>query len=81
MKAAEKFNEETGLRISCVHQLPQNTIGVPKDKRENLPTALGYMLEEPEDWLKISTASTVQAIFGDQHLGWPNAVQNYDKLS
>ena len=74
MKAAQKFNEETGLRISCVHQLPQNTVGVPKDKRENIPLALGFMLNEPEDWYNIATASDVQAIYGDNHLGWPNAV-------
>lgn len=74
LKAAEKFNEETGLRISFAHQLPKNIIGVPKDKRENIPSALGFDLDEPEDWLKITMASTVQPVFADNHLGWPNAV-------
>lgn len=75
MKAAEKFNEETGMRISYAHQLPQNITGVPKDKRKGLPISLGFMLNEPEDWEKISMAATVQPIFGDNHLGWPNAVE------
>lgn len=74
LKAAEKFNEETGLRISFAHQLPKNIVGTPKDKRENIPTALGFDLDAPEDWLKISMASTIQPIFGDNHLGYPNAV-------
>jgi methylmalonyl-CoA mutase cobalamin-binding subunit len=76
MKEFEKWNEETGLNVSILHQLPQITIGVPKEKRENLPTALSFMLEEPEDWLNIAMASTVQPTFEDQHLGWPNAVEN-----
>jgi len=74
LKAAEKFNEETGLNISFAHQLPNNIIGIPRDKRKNIPSALGYYLDEPEDWLKITMASTVQPIFADNHLGWPNAV-------
>ncbi|POP31576.1 hypothetical protein C3B58_15830 [Lactonifactor longoviformis] len=74
MKAVQKWNEETGLCISCVHQLPQNTVGVPKDKRENLPLALGYMLEEPQDWVDLAMASDVHVIYADNHLGWPNAV-------
>lgn len=75
MKEAEKFNQETGLCISYAHQLPQNLVGVPKDKREGLPMALGFMLNEPKDWEDISMASTVQPIFGDNHIGWPNAVE------
>jgi methylmalonyl-CoA mutase cobalamin-binding subunit len=74
LKAAEKFNEETGLHISFAHQLPKNIIGIPKDKRDNIPSALGFDLDKPEDWLKITMASTVQPIFADNHLGWPNAV-------
>lgn len=75
MKQAEKFNEETGMCISYAHQLPQNITGVPKDKRKGLPISLGFMLNEPEDWEKITMASTVQPIFGDNHIGWPNAVE------
>ncbi len=75
MKAAEKFNEETGLDISMAHQLPQNITGVPKDKREGLPISLGFMLNEPEDWEAITMASSVAPVFGDNHLGWPNAVE------
>lgn len=75
MKEAEKFNEETGLKISFAHQLPQNLTGVPKDKREGLPLSLGFMLNEPEDWEAITMASSVAPIFGDNHLGWPNAVE------
>lgn len=74
LKEAEKFNEETGLQISYAHQLPKNIAGTPKDKREGLPTALGFDLDEPEDWQRIMQASTVQPIFGDNHIGFPNAV-------
>lgn len=74
LKEAEKFNEETGLRISFAHQLPKNIIGIPKDKREDIPSALGFDLDEPDDWLKITMASTVQAVFADNHIGYPNAV-------
>ncbi len=74
MKQAEKFNEETGLRISFAHQLPKNIVGTPKDKREGIPTALGFDLDELKDWTDITQASTVQAIFGDNHLGYPNSV-------
>lgn len=76
LKKAERFNEETGLRISFAHQLPKNIVGTPKDKRQDIPTALGFDLNEPEDWRKISMASTIQPIFGDNHLGYPNAVFN-----
>lgn len=75
MKAAEKFNEETGLNVSMAHQLPQNITGVPKEKREGLPISLGFMLNEPEDWEAITMASSVSPVFGDNHLGWPNAVE------
>ncbi|WP_301093534.1 biotin/lipoyl-containing protein, partial [Turicimonas muris] len=75
MKEAEKFNEETGLNISMAHQLPQNITGVPKEKREGLPISLGFMLNEPEDWEAITMASSVSPVFGDNHLGWPNAVE------
>lgn len=75
LREAEKFNEETGLNISFAHQLPKTIVGTPKDKREGVPVALGFDLEEPEDWLKITTASTIQAVFADDHLGYPNAVE------
>lgn len=41
LREAEKFNEETGLRISFAHQLPKNIVGTPKDKREGVPTGSG----------------------------------------
>lgn len=75
LKEAERFNEETGLKISLAHQLPQNITGVPKDKRAGLPLSLGFMLNEPEDWEAITMASSVAPVFGDNHLGWPNAVE------
>ncbi len=75
LKEAEKFNQETGLNISMAHQLPQNISGVPKDKREGLPISLGFMLNEPEDWIRIAQASPVVPVFGDNHVGWPNAVE------
>ncbi len=75
LKAAEKFNEETGLNISFAHQLPKTIVGTPKDKREGIPVALGYELNEPEDWERITMASTVQVVFADDHLGYPNAVE------
>ena len=74
LREAEKFNEETGLRISFAHQLPKTIVGTPKDKREGIPTALGFDLDEPDDWLEITMASTVQAVFADDHLGYPNSV-------
>jgi|GEM_PF-936585 len=74
LREAEKFNKETGLCVSFAHQLPKNIVGTPKDKRENIPTALGFDLDVREDWEKITMASDVQAIFGDNHLGYPNAV-------
>jgi methylmalonyl-CoA mutase cobalamin-binding subunit len=74
LRAAERFNLETGLKISFAHQLPKNIVGTPMDKRGNVPRALGFDLDRPEDWLDISMASTVQAVFADNHLGYPNAV-------
>ena len=75
LKEAEKFNEETGLNISFAHQLPKTIVGTPKDKREGIPVALGYDLNEPEDWVRITMASTIQVVFADDHLGYPNAVE------
>ena len=75
LRQAEKFNEETGLRISFAHQLPKTIVGTPKDKREGVPTALGFDLNELEDWTAITQASTIQAVFADDHLGYPNAVE------
>ncbi|HIU26518.1 MAG TPA: hypothetical protein IAC50_08510 [Candidatus Copromorpha excrementigallinarum] len=75
LREAEKFNEETGLNISFAHQLPKTIVGTPKDKREGIPVALGYDLNEPEDWERITMASTVQVVFADDHLGYPNAVE------
>lgn len=75
LREAEKFNEETGLRISFAHQLPKNIVGTPKDKRDGVPTALGFDLNELSDWTAITQASTIEAIFADNHLGYPNAVE------
>lgn len=75
LRAAQKFNEETGLNISCAHQLPKNIYGTPKEMREGLPEALGFDLADEKDWIKITTASEIQATFGDQHLGEPNSVE------
>lgn len=75
LKAAQKFNEETGLNISCAHQLPKNIYGTPKEMRDGLPEALGFDLEKEEDWQRITTAAEIQATFGDQHLGEPNSVE------
>lgn len=74
LKQLQKFNEETGLNISFCHQLPRNIVGTPKAMREGIPTALGFMLEEPDDWKKIANASNIQPIFADNHIGYPNAV-------
>ena len=74
-KEVERWNDETGLNISILHQQPKNIIGVPKDKRENIPTGTGFMLNEPEDWYRLAMASNAQVTYQDQHLGWPNAVQ------
>ncbi len=75
LREAEKFNEETGLCISFAHQLPKTIVGTPKDKREGLPTGLGFDLNELSDWAAITQASTIQAVFADDHLGYPNAVE------
>lgn len=75
LRAAQKFNEETGLNISCAHQLPKNIYGTPKEMREGLPEALGFDLADEKDWIKITTAAEIQATFGDQHLGEPNSVE------
>lgn len=74
LRAAQKFNEDTGLNISCAHQLPKNIYGTPKEMREGLPEALGFDVEKEEDWQRITTAAEIQATFGDQHLGEPNSV-------
>ena len=74
LKAVQKFNEETGLRVSFVHQLPKNIAGTPKDKREGCPTGVGFDLDEYEDWERIMQAADVQPVFGDNHIGFPNAV-------
>lgn len=75
LEELEKFNQETGLKISFCHQLPKNIVGTPKDKREGIPTGVGFELNEYEDWHRISHASTIQPIFGDNHLGYPNSVE------
>ena len=75
LRQAERFNKETGLNISFAHQLPKTIVGTPKDKRDGIPVALGFDLNEPEDWTKITMASTIQAVFADDHLGYPNAVE------
>ena len=76
MKALEKFNEETGLSIHVAHQVPAVLMGTPKENRANVPKALSYMLEEPEDWMEIATCSNIQIGFNDDHIGSPNAVYN-----
>jgi methylmalonyl-CoA mutase cobalamin-binding subunit len=74
-KEIERWNEATGLNMSILHQQPKNIIGVPRDKRENIPTGTGFMLNDPEDWYRLAMASNVQVTYQDQHLGWPNAVE------
>lgn len=76
MKAIQQFNEETGLALDIAQQIPMLLTGTPKKYRENLPKALGYLLDEPEDWVKIVNSSNVQASFNDCHIGTPNAFYN-----
>ncbi|MBR0456865.1 MAG: hypothetical protein IJJ01_09375 [Firmicutes bacterium] len=76
MKAIQQFNEETGLHLDIAHQIPMLLTGTPAKYRENLPKALGYLLDQPEDWDRIVNASNVQASFNDCHIGTPNAYNN-----
>ncbi len=75
LKELEKWSQESGFDIPFSHQLPKNITGVPMDRREGIPTGAGFDLNTLEDYIGLTTASTIGLKFEDNHIGWPNAVQ------
>ncbi len=75
LKELDRWSEETGFDIPFCHQLPKNITGVPMDKRDGIPTGAGFDLNTLEDYVGITTASSIGITFEDNHIGWPNAVQ------
>lgn len=75
LREAEKFMRKQDFvsallisfrRILSVHRRINGKVCRP---------ALGFDLDELSDWTTITQASTVQAVFADNHLGYPNAVE------
>lgn len=75
LKELDRFNAESGFNIPFCHQLPKNITGVPKDKRKGIPTGAGFDLNSLDDYIALTTASSVGLNFEDNHIGWPNAVE------
>lgn len=75
LKELDRFNEESGFDIPFSHQLPKNITGVPKDRRDGIPTGAGFDLNTQDDYINLTTASSVGLNFEDNHIGWPNAVE------
>jgi hypothetical protein len=51
-------------------------MGLPKERRANIPSETGPMLESDQDWLQIGQAAPIQPHMGDFMIGFPAAVEN-----
>lgn len=51
-------------------------MGLPRDRRKDVPIGTGLILAEPEDFARLTTPAPVAPHFGDFIMGFPAAVEN-----
>jgi methylmalonyl-CoA mutase cobalamin-binding subunit len=71
-----EFQKRTGVNIDVVQHIPNMLTGLPKEFREKAPKGTSFILENPEDWQWLVDQAPFLPMFGDDHIGSPNALYN-----
>ena len=75
IKDLYEFGKRTGAMPDIIHHIPNMLVGLPKEYRENAPNCTSFILDQPEDWVKVVEAAPFTACFLDYHLSSPNGVE------
>lgn len=76
LKYIHEYGQQYGVVIDRGLIIPNSLTGLPESLRGKCPKGTSFILEEKEDWNKISKIAPIQPCFNDWHIGSPNAVMN-----
>jgi methylmalonyl-CoA mutase cobalamin-binding subunit len=76
VKRLWEWGLERGIEIDrCLH-ISNMLNGLPPELREKAPKPTSFLLESPEDFIRIAEAAPIQPVFDDHMVGNPNSVNN-----
>ena len=75
IKEIYEFQQRTGFRISSMLHIGSGNIAIPKELRDGAPKTTSFMLEKPEDWMRLTDASPIDISLNDHHLVCPNSLE------
>jgi len=76
VKSLWKWSMERGIEIDrCLH-ISNMLNGLPPELRQKAPMPTSFLLETPEDFMRIAEAAPIQPVFDDHMVGCPNSVNN-----
>lgn len=76
LKYIHDYGQQYGVVIDRGLIIANSLTGLPPKLREKCPKGTSFVLEDKQDWQRISNAAPIQPCFNDWHIGSPNAVQN-----
>jgi len=76
LKDIYQWGKETGIEIDIGQIIPDTRMGLPPEMRDKAPKGSSFMLEGPEDWVRIAQAAPIQLVCADSHIGSPASVEN-----
>ena len=76
LKDIYQWGKETGIEIDIGQIIPDTRMGLPPEMWDKAPKGSSFMLEEPEDWVRIAQAAPIQLVCADSHIGSPASVRN-----
>jgi hypothetical protein len=71
-----KTAEEAGFVIDRAGICLDRRMGLPKNRRDEMPAETGPMLETYEDWIQVGQAVPIQPHMGDFMIGFPASTEN-----
>ena len=67
---------ESGVIMDRGLVIPNMRTGIPRSLRNRVPRGTSFVLDGPEDHVRIAQAVPIQPCFNDWHIGSPAAVEN-----
>lgn len=68
--------DKAGARVDRYGICLDWAMGLPRDRRKDVPIGTSLILDEPEDFARLTTPAPVAPHFGDFIMGFPAAVEN-----
>ena len=76
LKYLYKWGKKTGVVIDRCIIIANMRMGLPEEMWDKAPKGTSFMLESPDDYVKIAQAAPIQPCFEDFHIGSPASVRN-----